>query len=503
MRIVGISRGSFSAGKSFADTLAAKLGYDCIGREELTDSATRAGIPVGKLEMAVVRRRPLGEQLTLERQRYAAFVAASLCERALKNSVVYHGRTGHAMLPGITQVLRVRVIRDPEQRIATTMERLKVSRQKAQKYNDGVDEDRHRWVRTLYNIDWQDPAHYDAVVNLSHVSVDNAASAMVAMAQLPEFDITPATHRALEDLLLASKCRLALGSDQRTRELNVQVGAERGTVAVTYLPRQRQMARFIPEVVSRIDGVKEVICTMASTNLLWIQERYDPQSQSLSEILEIAGKWNAAVELVQLVEAGAGPAAALEAAPERRPEAQETEEHGGILDDSAVEEDVIHDQGLRQTRERLIEAGHAGGYKIVAGGPADLLAGVDRTVTYSLVVVGDVFASKIESVRKRLASEMVSYLSSELRVPVIEAADLKTQFLFGPGQWLRLLVFGAIAAVLLLLVLTHQEEILEFTTRTGTGNRILSTACIFAFVPVFAYVYGNFTRYLLRLFKFE
>jgi cytidylate kinase len=503
MRIIGISRGSFSAGKSFAETLAAKLDYDCIGREELTDSATRAGIPVGKLEMAVVRRRPLGEQLTLERQRYSAFVTASICERALNRSLVYHGRTGHAMLPGVNQVLRVRVIRDPEQRIAATMDRLKLSRQKSQKYNDGVDEDRRRWVRTLYNIDWQDPAHYDTVINLSHLSVDNAASATVAMAQLPEFDLTPASHRVLEDLLLASRCRLALGTDQRTRELNVQVAAERGRVSVTYLPRQAQTAQFIPQVVGKIAGVEEVICTMASTNLLWIQERYDPQSQSLSEILQIAGKWNAAVELVQLVDAGREPVAAAKTVPAPRAEALEAEEHGGILDDSAAEEDVISDEGLRQTRERLIASGHAGGYRIVAGGAADLLASVDRTTPYSLVVIGDVFMSKIASVRKRLSSEMASYLTDQLRVPVIEADDLKTQFLFGPAQWLRLVVYGAIAALLLFLVLLNQQAILEFTSRPGTGHRILSTACIFAFVPVFAFAYGNFARYVLRLFKFE
>ena len=50
---------------------------------------------------------------------------------------------------------------------------------------------------------------------------------------------------------------------------------------------------------------------MASTNLLWIQERFDPKSESLPQVLEIAGKWNAAVEVVRLAVGEEIPAFAL------------------------------------------------------------------------------------------------------------------------------------------------------------------------------------------------
>jgi cytidylate kinase len=505
MQIIVISRGSFSGGKRFAERLAEQLGYDCVAREELVDGATSAGIPVGKLEMAVVRRRPLSEQLRLVKERYAAFVTMSLCERVLNQSLVYHGRTGHLALTGVTHALRIRVIRDPEQRIATTMERLRVSRPKAQTYVEQVDEDRRRWARTLYNIDWQDPQHYDVVANLSRVDVDNAARAMVPMAQLLEFQVTPASQRVLEDLLVASRCRLAIGADPRTRDLVVQVSAEHGRVSVTYLPRQQQAAQKIPEVIGAIDGVEEVLCTMATTNVMWIQERFDPHSQSLADVLQIAGRWNAAVELVQMVQAEEAAEPAPEASSDESPAPAPapTADHGGILDDAAAEDIVIQDEGLRQTRDRLIAAGHAGGYRVVSDGPVDLLAGTMRTTPYSLVVVGDVFMSKIPSIRKRLRSELASYLSEQLRAPVIEADELRTQYLFGPAQWWRLLVFGAVAAVIVGLLLTHQADVLGFTSREGTGSRILAALCILILVPILAFSYGSFARYLLRLFRFE
>ncbi len=504
MQIICVSRGTFAGGKDLAEKLASKLGYQCLSREEVTEAATRSGIPVGKLEMAVMGNRPLGEQMAIDKDRFTAFLTATLCETAMREGLVYHGRTGHLVLPGVTHLLRVRVIQDQEQRITSVMERLNLSWDKAGKYVDEVDEDRRRWVRTLYNVDWQDPEHYDTVINLSHLGVDNAATGLVALAQLPEFQVTPAALRTIEDLLLASRCRVALGADQRTHDVAVQVRSQRGRVSVTYLPRQEGRAELIPEVLKNVEGVEEVLCTMASTNLLWVQERFDPESETLAQILEIAGKWNAAVELVKLAE-GAEPATApeLEAESQWPAEREEPEGHGGILEDTSGAEEEVEDEGMNQVHGRLIAAGRAGGQRVVPGGPKDLLGALNRTAPYSLVVVGNVFVSKAETARKRLSREMVGYLSDHLRVPVIGADELKVRYLFGSGQWLRLFIFAALAVAMFLGIITNQREILAFLTHEEAHGRIVATAALLIFVPFFAYVYGSFARYLLRLFRLD
>jgi cytidylate kinase len=508
MQIVCISRGTLSGGKDLACKLASKLGSECISRETIIDAATQAGIPVGKLEMAVVRRRPLGEQLAIDKERYKAFVAATLCEKSKKGSIVYHGRTGHLVLPGVDHVLRARVIQDPERRISLTMDHLRLDRAKAVNYNEQVDEDRRRWIRTLYNIDWQDPSHYDTVINLSHLSVDNAAAALSSMAQLPEFQETPAVRNRIDDLLLASRCRLAIGADQRTRIIDATVTAKQGTVSVRYLPRQKKEAEFIPDVLRQISGVEKILCTMASTNLLWIQERFDPNAEALDQILEIAGKWDAAVELVKLTDAAAETVSPDEpedlAKSDAPSEADEVDTaNGGILDDNAEEPQEDNEEGLKYTRERLIEAGRAGGFHSIAGSAKNLLDTMDRSTPYSLVVVGNVFLSKSAAVRKRQSREMISYLSDNLKVPVIGADELKSQYLFGAAQWLKLFMFAALAIGLFALVFFNQLPVLEFLTREGTKHRILAAVALFVFVPLFAYVYGNFTGYLLRLLKFR
>lgn len=102
-RMVCISRGSHGYGMELAGKLASRLGYTCLACETLTDEATAAGIPVGRIETAIVKRRPLTEELEIAVARFKAFVTQALCERLSSGeAIVYHGRTGHLVLPGIS-----------------------------------------------------------------------------------------------------------------------------------------------------------------------------------------------------------------------------------------------------------------------------------------------------------------------------------------------------------------------------------------------------------------
>ena len=504
MQIVHISTGTFGGGSKLAEKLAAKLGYDCLSREELCAGAAEAGIRVDKLEEAVARRRPLTEQLDIEKERYKAFVTATIAERALAGGLVYHGRAGQLLLPGVGHLLRIRAIMDPEIRAGITMKRLLISRQQARAHTRRVDEDRRRWVRVLYDIDWEDPVYYDNVVNLSHVNVNNAATALVATAQLPEFQPTPAARKALEDLLLAARCRLALGEDPRTRHMNVQVRSERSHVLATYLPLQKRYASPLPEIISKIDGVEEVVCTMAATNILWIEERFEAQGEPFDHILDIARRWDAAVELVKL----GGCADKLE--PAENGAAVLVDEPGEHRVDACLMRQGANMQVephcntcVREVMSHLISVGRAGGFRCIPGGPGDLLQVIDRTAPYSLVVVGTVGRSKGASVCKRLSSELVSHLSDNLRVPVVSAETLEAEYRFGPRQWTNLLLYGLAAAILFGVVITHQAQVLAFTSQEGVLHRILSTAALFLFVPLFAHAYGTFTHHVWKLLRFE
>ena len=352
MQIICISRGSFGYGNELAEKLASKLGYECIARENLTDSATDEGIPVGKIEATILKRRPISEALAVQVELMKAFISARICERALEKEVVYHGRTGHLVLPGISHVLRIRAIANSEERINMTLRRMpSLSREKAKLYNDQVDEDRRRWVRTLYNVDWEDPSLYDITINSLNMTVDNSASALVSVAQLPDFRETPASSQALKDTFLAARCRLAIGKDERTRDVNVTVKADHGNVAVTYLPRQSKEAAAIPEVLEKISDIHSIVCTVATTNILYIQENFDSEAPSLDQVIQVAEKWNASIELIRLAErTGARP---VSTAPPAKMETSNRATDGGILDDTPAISPEEDSEGVAKTFDRL------------------------------------------------------------------------------------------------------------------------------------------------------
>jgi len=254
MQIACISRGTRGHGKELAVALAEKMGYECLGREDLVEAAIEEGIQVARLEMAMVKPRAFSERLALERDHYLAFCRSFLCERALTKSLVYHGRTGHLLLPGIAHVLRVRVICDEEHRIRSAMSDLGVEREKALRYIRDVDEDRSRWVRSMYAVSVDEPINYDLTLNLQHLGVENAASALVAMAQLPDFQMTPASRQAMLDLLLGANARLALARDTRTALVDFKVRADGGVVTVSYHPRDLRTAEFVPRVLEALPG---------------------------------------------------------------------------------------------------------------------------------------------------------------------------------------------------------------------------------------------------------
>jgi cytidylate kinase len=505
MQIICISRGTLSGGRELAERLAEKLGCHCLSREELIENATEEGIQVGKLEMAMIKPRIFSEQLAVEREHYIAFTTAYLCDRAMEGRLVYHGRTGHMLLPGVDHVLSVRVVADEERRIWRVIKDLGLDRAKARKYVKDVDDDRRRWARSMYGIGWEDAAHYDFVVNLQQISVENAASALVGVAELPDFQMTPASQKAMLDLRLAAKSRVALARHERTFRAKFKVRADDGAVTVTFLPQDSRYAEHIREALGSVAGVKEVRATMAETNILWIQERFDTRTETFQEVVELATKWNAAVELLRLA-----PEDALRTDPSDHssdaPEPRDSDGYNGGIEDD-VEEAGLDDGGMKGTLDALAETGRSGGGTVVYGEGQDLLESVDRSLSYSLVVIGDLFLKKGHAARVRMRRELQRFVGDHITAPVVEADELKAEYLFGRRDVGRLVGFVALVAALYFLVFSNQEVVLEFLFGRWWDGRLLAkilvAAAVFIFVPIVAHCYGTVAKSLMKLIKME
>ncbi len=402
--------------------------------------------------------------------------------------------------------MRLRVVADMETRIKSVTNRLGLDRAKAKKYIDELEEDRRKWVRTFYNIDWEQSRSYDFLINVEHANVENVASAFCAVAQLPEFHETPAARVALENLLLASRCRVALAEDDRTYYASFQVQADRGSVSVSYLPRHLKVAESITPVLEKVPGAHQIFATMAASRILWIQEHFTPTGETFQHVVEVAKKWGAAVELLRLEPAETplvveqATAAQVGAAPAA------TRGTGGIEDDvpTDTQSSRLREGGVEETFNELVKLGKAGGRMVVQGSVNNLSSAIDRSISYSLVVIGEVFLDKGKAARTRMSRELTTTLQERLRgVSVVQAEEMQERYLFGARQLVTMLLCAALTAVIYAVVFTHQRAVLDFLTRPEMVWRLTACASVALFVPLVAYFFGETVHSLLKLIKME
>lgn len=295
---------------------------------------------------------------------------------------------------------------------------------------------------------------------------------------------------------------MKLSLDDRTAESDFTVSANEGVVTVTYMPRQSQAGRFIPEVLADLEGTREILATMAETNILWIQEKYDPGSEAFIQINQIAQRWGAAVELLRFIpseevgmeaaeEGDAGPKAVID-----------PKEYTGGIEDDEPEKPPAEDGGLGQTLEELIRQGRSGGGRLLAGNFKTLSSAVSRNINYSLVVIGGLFLNKPKAAQTRMLRDLKVYLSERIRVPVISSDELQEKYFVGGKQLIQFFGFMALVACAFWGVFSHQEAILNFLL-AYKGAKFIAVVAVGLFAPIFAYFYGTIAHLFLKMIKFD
>jgi cytidylate kinase len=273
MAIITISRGSMSGGEALAKCLSTALSYPILGRDVLVAAAKKLDISEEILTQKIVRGPGVWESLTSNRRLYVVAVQAALAEHLAKGNLVYHGHAGHLLLKGLPTVLRVRLIAPLEMRVRSVMERQRLNREAAVEYITRVDHERIRWTQFIYGVDWSDPSLYDLVINLEHMSMQTACATIATVVGQPEFALIDTARKAIGDFQLACRVKLALATNALTRELDLELRADDGTIEISAeVPKVGLLThtssrdeREILRVVQGVDGVKQVYLDLHKT----------------------------------------------------------------------------------------------------------------------------------------------------------------------------------------------------------------------------------------------
>ncbi len=258
MSVVLISRGTMTGVARLVERLKSRTGVRCVSREDLARRVDRHG----KLARDVVERLSKATQEYEEfcdlRRAYVILMREALLEFAVHDDLVYHGYSGHLLLPPIDHFIRVRITAPLEMRVKMTRERRGCSAEEAGEFVRQDDEDRVRWARFMYGQDIRDPQLYDACINLGRLTLDTACNLISELLEDADCQPTPASARAVDELLLASRVESALAADPRTSTVEASAKAGAGRVVLTGPYLVDAQLDTVVEIARGVAGVREV-----------------------------------------------------------------------------------------------------------------------------------------------------------------------------------------------------------------------------------------------------
>ncbi len=263
MPIITIYQGASGEGQELAETVAEALGYRCVGREVLVEASRRYGIPEAKLNEIVEKGPHWWERLLQDLRPYRIALQATLCELAHDGKVVYHGHLGHELLSGIGHVLKVLLTAPIEFRIEQVRSRQRLTDVAVRHYIEEVDKARSRRLMAMFGADWRDPNRFDLILNMSKMRREGAKRVIVEAAKLEEYQATPASDQAFNDLALGSRVHATLFASPDVQGSALEVHAEGSHVHVKGRVNQG-LEDEVVNLVKNVPGVTKVTTDLYS-----------------------------------------------------------------------------------------------------------------------------------------------------------------------------------------------------------------------------------------------
>jgi cytidylate kinase len=258
MSIITISHAPYSGGGEIAEKVASSLNYRCVDREVLIEASRRYGIPEAKYTEVLEAEGRWWERWMESLRLYRITLQAAMCEVAQGGRVVYYGRAGQELFPGVRHVLKVLIVAPIEYRMLEVKARKGLDGENARHFLRELDRVRGRRLRALFNTDWQDPVGYDLVINSSRINTDSAAQLVADTVKRDEFQPTPDSEKAFQDLTTTARVQAALITSPKTRNIILNVRADGGQVNISGILADPDLEKEIVRIAKDVPGVTHV-----------------------------------------------------------------------------------------------------------------------------------------------------------------------------------------------------------------------------------------------------
>jgi hypothetical protein len=118
---------------------------------------------------------------------------------------------------------------------------------------------RSRRFRALFNEDWLDPVGQDLVLNGARFSGDVGAALIADTVRRPEFQPTPESLKAFQNLATTARVQAALITSPKTRNVVLNVKCDSGRVSISGILADPDLEKEIARIAKEVKGVSEVV----------------------------------------------------------------------------------------------------------------------------------------------------------------------------------------------------------------------------------------------------
>ncbi len=197
MAVITISKEFATDSQEVAAKLAAKLGYEYIGKRLVSEIARQLKISEADAETfrkthqsrivrfldrytySVIQKVVGREYSNLDDDKYYE-VTKKLVENLYEaDNVIILGWGGQCILRGRPRAFHVRLVRDLESKIRKVMDRFKVDQKTAKEIIEREERDSREYIKHFFKANWNDPSLYDLVIDMGKNGVDEAVELII------------------------------------------------------------------------------------------------------------------------------------------------------------------------------------------------------------------------------------------------------------------------------------------------------------------------------------
>jgi len=260
MPLVAMTREMGSLGKDVAAQLSQRLGKELVHHEIIGVLADKMRIRKSHVVRFLEGRAGIWERMTTDKTSLAIYTADETLRLLESGRVgVLRGWGAAHLLSPVPHVVRVRVCAPFSTRVERMMKRLDTDNRDMVETEIRHSEEAHAAItRRHFGIDWQQPEHYDLVLNTERLAIEQCVEEIEYLLKRPQFQETAESLRILSNLSLECHARAALRQDPRTQKLDITIEAMDGNVTLIGMLDRGVKEKDAIGVVAEVKGVKNV-----------------------------------------------------------------------------------------------------------------------------------------------------------------------------------------------------------------------------------------------------